>query len=236
MSVSDFINKNMNEGIESLKMKKHDEAIEKFQAAFKAAEEASPGFYKNQEILKLIEMAEQEKYFLEQASQAAINEAEAAAKVLGIKIEDIDKVIAEYAEDLKRNPNDDSVKKDIVFAYYIRGVTFTAKREYVKAIDNYSNALKYSPDFVNALRSRGQSYLDYGDFDNAVADFEKLNQLSPDCKQSLANAYMHRGIAYYEKKDYNHAILDFEKALKINPNNNTVREFLEMAKVEKAKQ
>ena len=107
-----------------------------------------------------------------------------------------------------------------------------------RAISNYSEAIKFHPEFVFAYSKRGWANIKIGNFDEAIKDFEKMVQLKPDDaqpKQNLASAYMERGIAYDKKRDYINAILDFETVLKFNPDDNTARELLEMAKAEMAK-
>jgi tetratricopeptide (TPR) repeat protein len=176
--------------------------------------------------------------FQQQESQAAVNEAKHRAEIMGIQVEDVDKVIAEYTEALNCSPNDDSLKNSLANVYYIRGVTCTSKRDHARAIADYNEAIKLNQNYPFAFNKRGQEYLDNGDFDQAIADFEALRRFNWDenkVNDLLARAYMERGIAYDRKGDYTHAIPDFEKVLQFNPDNNTARELLEMAQAEKAK-
>ncbi|MDR2731384.1 MAG: DUF805 domain-containing protein [Treponema sp.] len=174
-----------------------------------------------------------------QYSQSKENQAKALAKLIGIKVEDAGKAIAEYTEALKRSPNDASVKGSLASAFFLRGLTFTARGEHARAITDYSDTIKYSPDHAGAIKERGQAYLDNGDFDKGIADFEELVRLDPEnhdkAKIRLANAYMARGRAYDTKGDYNRAIPDYEKSLELNPDDDGARELLKMAKVDKAK-
>jgi len=230
MNTGDQINALMAKGIEAFKRKRYDEAIEAFQEAYNLAN--------NQEILNLINMAKNAKSIQEQEYQAAANEAKHRANVMGIKVEDVNKAIAEYADALKNNPNDDSAKNNLASAYYIRGVTFTSKGEHDKAIADYSEAIKYEPNYPHALNKRGQEYTANCDFGKAIADFEELLRLDPNhnaAKGFLSGAYLGRGAAYDKNGDYARAIPDFEKVLELEPDNNTARELLEMAKAEMAK-
>jgi len=209
-----------------------NQEFEKALESFKAAQNLNPG---NQDIQQFIMMAEAQLSFKAQAYQAAANEAKSRAEVMGIKVEDVDKAIAENAEALKRSPNDDSIKGSLANFYYIRGLTFTSKGERAKAIADYSEAIKNNPNYPHAISKRGQEYMENSDFDKAIADFEELIRISPDynmAKDMLGNVYMKRGMMHYQKQDCANAIPDFEKALQLKPDNPDIREILEMAKAE----
>jgi len=206
--------------------------------ALKSFKEAEKLNRDNPEVRELIRMLEGEIGLKEQTSQEALNEAIQRAKNMGIEIENVNKVIAEYTGAFNRNQNDASAKSNLATAHYIRGLTFTSKGDHVRAIADYSDAIKYMPNYPLAFNKRGHAHLDNGDFDKAIADYEELIRLNPDynmAKSSLANAYIERGMSYDKKGDYDRAISDYEKGLKLNPNDNTTRELLEMAKAEKAK-
>jgi len=216
----------VNQGIEFFKK----DALESAKDRFKEAQKINPD---NQDIQNLIMMTDEAIRLREAMSQEAANEARSWADVMGIKVEDVGKVIKEYTETLEHNQNDASVKSNLAFAHYIRGVTFTSKREYAQAIEDYSNAIKFEPDHLRALNKRGDAYLSSKNFDKAIEDFEELSKRKPDydgVDNSLANAYRNRGIAHYEKKEYASAIPDFEDCLRYKPNDPTACEFLEMAK------
>ena len=52
-----------------------------------------------------------------------------------------------------------------------------------------------------------------GDYDRAIADFDRAIQLKPDD----AVAYANRGWAYDDKGDYDRAIADFDRAIQLKP-------------------
>ena len=202
---------------------------------FEKAEELNSN---NPEVKEITRVLREQVRMQTQASQEALNEAIQRAKNMGIEIENIDKVIAEYTGAFNRNQNDASAKSNLATAHYIRGLTFTSKGDHVRAIADYSDAIKYMPNYPLAFNKRGHAHLDNGDFDKAIADYEELIRLNPDYNMaeiSLANAYIERGMSYDKKRDYDRAISDYEKALKLNPNDGSVRELIEMAKAAKAK-
>ena len=64
-----------------------------------------------------------------------------------------------------------------------------------------------------AYANRGWAYNDKGDYDRAIADFDRAIQLKPD----YAEAYANRGWAYNNKGDYDRAIADFDRAIQLKP-------------------
>jgi tetratricopeptide (TPR) repeat protein len=69
-------------------------------------------------------------------------------------------------------------------------------------------------NLAKAFYSRGWAYARKGDYDRAIADYDRALQLNP----SLANAYYSLGVAYEHKGDFDRAIGDFDQALRLTPN------------------
>jgi len=61
--------------------------------------------------------------------------------------------------------------------------------------------------------NRGIDRFERGDFDKAIADYNKAIEINP----RFAMAYYNLGIAYRRKGHYDQAISDFTKAIEINP-------------------
>ena len=70
---------------------------------------------------------------------------------------------------------------------------------------------------------RGNAYLNKGDDDRAIADYDTAISLDPDC----AEAYGRRGDAHFNKRDYDRAIADYDAALRRDPYDEAVLGSLE---------
>jgi tetratricopeptide (TPR) repeat protein len=66
---------------------------------------------------------------------------------------------------------------------------------------------------AEAYTNRGNAYDNKGQYDKAIADFNRALEISP----KFAMAYNNRGNAYDSKGQYDKAISDFNKALELNP-------------------
>jgi len=64
-----------------------------------------------------------------------------------------------------------------------------------------------------ASLSVGLTYLEQKQFDEAISEFTRVIEMSPDS----ADAYYNRGLAYAKKNDAEHAIADYSKAIELNP-------------------
>lgn len=83
--------------------------------------------------------------------------------------------------------------------------------EYGKAVSEYSEKLKYSPNDVRMLYNRGRAYEEQNDFENAKNDFVKALELDPNNFQvllSLANLH-------HKEKNYTNALLYSSRAEEI---------------------
>jgi tetratricopeptide (TPR) repeat protein len=154
-------------------------------------------------------------------------------------MEAYDEAIAIYEMALEDDPNNTRAKAGIENAKKAKTKAATAenffksgnehfqKKDYDKAIADYTEAIKLKPRLAEAYFNRGVAYLQKKDFDRAIADFTEAIKLNP----RADGAYSNRGDAYFQKKDYDKAIADFEAALNINPNNADAKKALEIVKL-----
>ena len=68
-------------------------------------------------------------------------------------------------------------------------------------------------DLALALIGRGDAYTAKGNYDQAIADYNRAIMLDP----KHAPAYKSLGYAYYAKRDYDRAIADYNRAIMLDP-------------------
>jgi tetratricopeptide (TPR) repeat protein len=93
----------------------------------------------------------------------------------------------------------------------IRGDAYYEKKEYDKAIGDYSEAIRISPNFASAFSHRGKTYCDKKEYDRAIKDFTEATRLTP----LDADAFVDRAIAYNGKKEYGRAVADYDQAIRL---------------------
>ena len=69
-----------------------------------------------------------------------------------------------------------------------------------------------------AYTKRGTAYDDQGEYELAMADYNKALGIISEDNSDKAKIYHHRGVAYLGQNNYDLALDDFSKALDINPN------------------
>ncbi|MBI4367700.1 MAG: tetratricopeptide repeat protein, partial [Deltaproteobacteria bacterium] len=77
---------------------------------------------------------------------------------------------------------------------------------------DYNEAIRLAPQ-ANFLTNRGDSYNLKGDYDRAIADYDRALKLNP----GFYLAYNNRGAAFHKKGDLGRAIADYEQELRVNP-------------------
>jgi tetratricopeptide (TPR) repeat protein len=91
---------------------------------------------------------------------------------------------------------------------YDRGVASLDRRDYERAIADFTEAIRFNPKYAAAYYNRGFAYLDKKDYDHAIADYDQVITLNP----KLASAYSNRGNAYRAKGALDRASADFDQA------------------------
>ncbi len=74
-----------------------------------------------------------------------------------------------------------------------------------------NNIRKYPDRSAHSYTGRGFQYLSKGDYQKALADFNKAIDLNP----KYSRAYYNRGIVYYDNENYIKAIEDYSKAIEL---------------------
>jgi tetratricopeptide (TPR) repeat protein len=102
---------------------------------------------------------------------------------------------------------------NLALAYARRGDAYHHKREYDRAIADYTRVIEIELRDAVAYNNRGLAYRAKGDSDRAIADYTRAIEIDP----RDAVAYNNRGIAYRAKGDNDRAIADHSKAIEIDP-------------------
>ena len=93
------------------------------------------------------------------------------------------------------------------------GFAYLNKKEYDKAISDFTKAIEIDPNYPFAYANRGLAYTYRKDLTRAILDYNKAIELEP----KLA-VYTNRGCAYANQGNISQAISDFTKAIELNPN------------------
>ena len=105
--------------------------------------------------------------------------------------------------------------KDLANAFTSRGVAYASKKDFDRAIADYTDAIRIDPNNLGAYNSRGFAYDNKRDFDHAISDLDQAIRLAP----KLAAAYINRSIAYSGKSEFNKALQDLDEADRLSPGN-----------------
>ena len=106
-----------------------------------------------------------------------------------------------------KKPKDATVKYNLGLSYFLM-------RNYQKACEQYSEAIKIEPKPLY-LRHRGMTWYELGELKNALKDLD----LAISKAQSESSFYFDRGNVYLKMKECTLAITDYEIAMKLDPTN-----------------
>ena len=77
----------------------------------------------------------------------------------------------------------------------------------------WNDTVRKSPNKARPLYNRGNAYIDKGNINQAISDYNKAIELNP----KNADAYNNRGNAYLKKSDFDRAISNYDKTIELNP-------------------
>jgi tetratricopeptide (TPR) repeat protein len=97
-------------------------------------------------------------------------------------------------------------------AYAGRGIAYSHKGDYDRAISDFDQAVRLDPN-AYVYAGRGVAYNGKGNYDRATSNLDQAIPLDP----KFPTTYTVRSEAYEAKNDPDHAIADFGQALKLNP-------------------
>ena len=100
------------------------------------------------------------------------------------------------------------------------GFAYLNKKEYDKAISDFTKAIEIDPNYTFAYTNRGLAYASLKDPTKAISDFTKAIEIDP----NFAEVYYCRGNAYFDQGNFSQAISDFTKVIEIKPNLATIED------------
>ena len=98
-------------------------------------------------------------------------------------------------------------------AYFRRGNLWLCKKEWTRAIEDYTMALQKAPTDPGILHNRGLAWSQLKDYNRAIADYSGAILWDP----KYSWAYESRGRAWAELGGHDNAIVDFTEALRLDP-------------------
>jgi Flp pilus assembly protein TadD len=119
---------------------------------------------------------------------------------------ELDNAITNFAEAIRRSPNDP-------VAYDYRGFAFFRKRDFDKALLDFNQVLELRPSSAVAHNQRGVTYMKKGEMERALADFTTAIHIAPNDGVN----FTYRGFGYEKEAQWSRATNDFITALRLDP-------------------
>ncbi|HNI28821.1 MAG TPA: tetratricopeptide repeat protein, partial [Leptospiraceae bacterium] len=137
---------------------------------------------------------------------------------------------------------------------YYRGLTFEKTGDNQNAIQDFSTAIELNPKFSKAIEERAKLYVESGEPEKALLDYEKILKENPNSaslnekkklvervledsfdmekKPDFANVFYMSGLAKVSVGNYEGALEDYNKAIKINPDNSNAYYYRSLVKMQ----
>lgn len=103
--------------------------------------------------------------------------------------------------------------KNAAFYLNSRGIAYSNKEQYDRAIADFDEAIRRNPQYGNPYVSRGLAWKRKQEFDRALADFGEAIRVDP----NLVVAFVDRGNLLSNQGEFDRAIADFTEAIRLNP-------------------
>ena len=105
-------------------------------------------------------------------------------------------------------------RPDMFSPYFERGKLYLATKEYTKAADDFTAALKLKADLVDAFMQRCIAYYEAGKYTEAMADCNKYVASAP---RTLGHEpFYYKGMSHARLKQTDLAVIELNKAFELN--------------------
>jgi tetratricopeptide (TPR) repeat protein len=121
---------------------------------------------------------------------------------------------ADLTECLSRGPKDDEVRSHALF---FRGVSHRKVKDYEKAIADLTEVMGLKAQWIDSYRNRAKAYHAIGRYDEALADMQKVRELSQPLQSVAAEELYEKAMARLKKEEYEQAIALFSDGLLQRP-------------------
>ncbi|GHU23419.1 hypothetical protein FACS1894172_08180 [Spirochaetia bacterium] len=130
-----------------------------------------------------------------------------------ISIQDYDKAIADLIKSVSLNPNYQYAKDRLVAAHHERAKDSFRKQDYDRTVGDCDELIGLKPDMVEAFFLRGRAYAKKGDWDKALADYNRI-------RLGLKYDPAHPGhsLAILSSEDRDKVLEDCNAVLETDPN------------------
>ena len=99
--------------------------------------------------------------------------------------------------------------------HFQKGHDFFQQSNFNDAINEFNKAINLNPNYVDAYGDRGASKANIGEYEAAIIDYQKAEELG----MNTSILYSNLGYAYYKLKQPYNALPYLEKAIEIDSNN-----------------
>ena len=103
----------------------------------------------------------------------------------------------------------------LAWAYGNRGRSYRVKKDYDRAIADFSEAIRLDPKIAKAYNERGGAYYGKKDYDRAIADYSEAIRLNPKYAHAYSGRCWDRAII---GADLQGALADCNESLRLQPN------------------
>ena len=132
-------------------------------------------------------------------------------------LERLEEAISIQRELAQKFPERADYRKELANLYFKRADVAWHKDNFDKALPDLDEAIRFDPEFSEALDHRGFIHLKEGNPDQALADFDDAIRFGA----AYTSSYRGRAETYLQKSEFSKAVADFSKAFEIEKGGNS---------------
>ena len=113
--------------------------------------------------------------------------------------------------------------------YLTRGEAYRFRKQYNRAIGDFTEAIRLFPEYGVAHQRRGQVYMEKAQYRLAIDNLTKAIEFDSDSEETVFS-FIYRAMANIELGNYRDALDDADKAIYLDPGNNHAHSLREEAR------